>query len=74
MSFGTMLYEMSMGMGKSMLIFVLTLIFSMPLGMIVALGRMSKNKTLQTVVKFYISVMRGTPLMLQLLVIFYGPY
>jgi len=74
MSFGTMLYEMSMGMGKSMLIFVLTLIFSMPLGMIVALGRMSKNKILQTVVKFYISVMRGTPLMLQLLVIFYGPY
>jgi len=74
MSFGTMLAQMGAGMGKSMLIFVLTLIFSMPLGMIVAFGRMSKNKIIQTIVKFYISVMRGTPLMLQLLVIFYGPY
>ena len=74
MSFGTMLYEMSMGMGKTVLIFVLTLIFSMLLGMIVAFGRMSKNGFIKTFVKFYISLMRGTPLMLQLLVIFYGPY
>ena len=74
MSFGTMFLQMGAGMGKSLLIFVLTLLFSMPLGMIVAFGRMSKNKIIQTAVKFYISVMRGTPLMLQLLVIFYGPY
>ena len=74
MSFGTMFLQMGAGMGKSLLIFVLTLLFSMPLGMIVAFGRMSKNKIIQTIVKFYISVMRGTPLMLQLLVIFYGPY
>ena len=74
MSFGTMLFEMSAGMGKSLLIFALTLLFSMPLGMLVAFGRMSKNKIIQNIVKLYISVMRGTPLMLQLLVIFYGPF
>ena len=74
MSFSTMLIQMGSGMTKSLLIFVLTLIFSMPLGMIVAFGRMSKNTVLKNIVKFYISVVRGTPLMLQLLVIFYGPY
>ena len=74
MSFSTMLYQMGAGMMKSLLIFVLTIIFSMPLGMIVTFGRMSKNKILKNIVKFYISVVRGTPLMLQLLVIFYGPF
>ena len=74
MSFSTMLYQMGAGMTKSLLIFVLTIIFSMPLGMIVTFGRMSKNKILKNIVKFYISVVRGTPLMLQLLVIFYGPF
>lgn len=74
MSFSTMLYQMGAGMTKSLLIFVLTLIFSMPLGMLVTFGRMSKNKILKNIVKFYISVVRGTPLMLQLLVIFYGPF
>ena len=74
MSFSTMLYQMGAGMMKSLLIFVLTIIFSMPLGMIVTFGRMSKNKMLKNIVKFYISVVRGTPLMLQLLVIFYGPF
>jgi len=69
-----MLIQMGSGMTKSLLIFVLTLIFSMPLGMIVAFGRMSKNTVLRNIVKFYISVVRGTPLMLQLLVIFYGPF
>ena len=74
MSFSTMLYQLGAGMMKSLLIFVLTIIFSMPLGMIVTFGRMSKNKILKNIVKFYISVVRGTPLMLQLLVIFYGPF
>lgn len=74
MSFSTMLYQMGAGMMKSLLIFVLTIIFSMPIGMIVTFGRMSKNKILKNIVKFYISVVRGTPLMLQLLVIFYGPF
>ena len=55
-------------------IFFLTLIFSLPLGLLISFGRMSKNKILRTIVKVYISVMRGTPLMLQLLVVYFGPY
>jgi len=74
MSFSTMLLEMGSGMTKTLLIFALTIIFSMPLGMLVAFGRMSKNAIIRNLVKFYISIMRGTPLMLQLLIIFYGPY
>lgn len=62
------------GMGASLLIFVLTLLFSMPLGLLVAFGRMSKFKPLQAIVKFFIAILRGTPLMLQLLVVFFGPY
>lgn len=55
-------------------IFVLTLLFSMPLGMLVAFGRMSKNVILRTITKAYISIMRGTPLMLQIMVVYFGPY
>ena len=62
------------GMGASLLIFVLTLLFSMPLGLAVAFGRMSRFKPLQAVIKFFIAILRGTPLMLQLLVVFFGPY
>ena len=62
------------GMGKSILIYFLTLLGALPLGLLVAFGRMSKVRPLQLVVKFYISVMRGTPLMLQLMVVFFGPY
>ena len=59
---------------RSMEIFFLTLIFSLPLGLLISFGRMSKNKILRTIIKVYISVMRGTPLMLQLLVVYFGPY
>ena len=62
------------GMGASLLIFVLTLLFSMPLGLAVAFGRMSKFKPLQAIIKFFIAILRGTPLMLQLWVVFFGPY
>lgn len=55
-------------------IFVLTLVISIPLGFLVAFGRMSKNKILRGIVKFYIDIMRGTPLMLQLMVVYFGPY
>jgi polar amino acid transport system permease protein len=51
-----------------------TLIFSLPLGLLISFGRMSKNRIIQAIVKFYISVMRGTPLMLQLMVVYFGPY
>ncbi len=50
------------------------MVLSIPLGMVIAFGRMSKNAVLSTVIKIYISIMRGTPLMLQLLVWYFGPY
>ena len=55
-------------------IFALTLIFSIPLGLVVARGRMAKNKIVATLVRIYISIMRGTPLMLQLLLVYFAPY
>ena len=74
MSFEMMLVQLAQGMVKTLGIFVWTLVISLPLGLVVAFGRMSKNPVLRTVIKLYISIMRGTPLMLQLLVVFYGPY
>jgi polar amino acid transport system permease protein len=62
------------GLGRSIEIFVLTLLFSLPLGLFVAFGRMSKNIIVRTFFKIYISIMRGTPLMLQLMVVYYGPF
>lgn len=66
--------QLSAGMLASIQIFVLTLIFSLPLGLLVAFGRMSKNVIIRTIIKVYISIMRGTPLMLQLMVLYFGPY
>ena len=74
MSLMTMIFKMSEGLGKTCAIFFLTLIFSLPLGMIVALLRMSKLKIVSAVTRFAITVLRGTPLMLQLLAVTYGPY
>ena len=61
------------GMGISLKLFVLTLIFSIPLGMIVSLGKMSKHKLISVPVSIYISIMRGTPLILQLMFFYFGP-
>lgn len=94
MSFASMLSQLADGMVQSVLIFALTLLFSLPLGLLVAFGRMSKwrpfrfwekaeNKLLRAVGRFkpvqlltklFISVLRGTPLMLQLMVVYFGPY
>jgi len=74
MSFTVMLQQLGEGMLRSMGIFFLTLLFSLPLGLFVAFGRMSRNKALQGVIRVYISIMRGTPLMLQLLAVYFGPY
>jgi len=74
MTFSTMLSTMSAGMVKTALIFVLTLVGSLPLGMVVALLRKSKFAPVRGIIKGYISIMRGTPLMLQLLVWYFGPY
>ena len=74
MSLMTMIVKMSEGLGKTCAIFFLTLLFSLPLGMIVALLRMSKFKPVSAITRFFITVLRGTPLMLQLLAVTYGPY
>ena len=62
------------GLGSTCLIFTLTLLLSLPLGLLVCFGRMSRFKPLQYVVRFFISILRGTPLMLQLIVVCFAPY
>ena len=74
MSLQTMIQELAAGMLVSVKIFVCTLVFSLPLGMVLCFGRMSKWWPVRILTKFYISVMRGTPLMLQLLVVYFGPF
>ena len=69
----TMIVKMGEGLSKTCAIFFLTLLFSLPLGMIVALLRMSKNRIVSGITRFFISILRGTPLMLQLLVFYYFP-
>ncbi len=66
--------QLSAGLLTTVEIFVLTLLFSLPLGLLVAFGRMSENTLLRWITKIYISIMRGTPLMLQLMVVYFGPY
>ena len=74
MSFQVMLQQLTTGFGQTLLIFFLTLLFSLPLGMVVYFGRVSRFKPLSWIVKAYISIMRGTPLMLQLLLWYFGPF
>lgn len=74
MEFGTMMGLLLSGLQFTAIIFVVTLVGALPLGVLVALGRMSKFKPLSLLVQFYISVMRGTPLMLQLMMWMFGPF
>ncbi|MBQ9248818.1 MAG: amino acid ABC transporter permease [Oscillospiraceae bacterium] len=74
MTFSTMLSTMAVGMLRTCGIFFLTLLFSLPLGMIVMLLRRSRIAVVQGITKVFIAIMRGTPLMLQLLVWYFGPY
>jgi len=60
------------GLDTTLSVFLLTLILSIPLGILVALGRLSNIRPIVAVMKFYIWVMRGTPLLLQIVVIFFG--
>lgn len=70
----TMLQLLGSGMVKTVAIFLLTLLFSLPLGLLFSFGRMSGKGPVRGVTKFYISVMRGTPLMLQMIVVYFAPY
>ena len=74
MTITAMITKMSEGLGRTCTIFGLTLLFSLPLGLIVAFLRMSKIKPVRYFAQVYISILRGTPLMLQLLVVAYGPF
>lgn len=74
MIFESMFIQLCKGMLTSIEIFALTLLFSLPLGLLVAWGRMSTIKPIRWLMKVYISIMRGTPLMLQLIVVFFAPY
>ncbi len=74
MSLSTMLAAMGEGMLRTCLIFFLTLLFSLPLGMVVMFLRRSRFRIVQSITKIYIAIMRGTPLMLQLLMWYFGPY
>lgn len=60
------------GLKMTFLIFLLTLIFSIPLGILVALGRISKFKIIKKLTGTYVLIMRGTPLLLQIVFIFFG--
>ena len=72
MNYQVLLTEMLQGTLMTLRIFFSTLVFALPLGLLVSLGRMSKIKIINWPVRLFILIMRGTPLMLQLLFVFYG--
>ena len=74
MTIATMIQKMSEGLGRTCAILFLTLLFSLPLGLVIAALRRSRFRPLQTVTRVFISIIRGTPLMLQLLAVTYGPF
>lgn len=74
MELSVMVRALLEGLGLSAWIFVVTLVGSLPLGIVVALARMSKFKPLSLIAQFYISILRGTPLMLQLMAFMFAPY
>ena len=74
MTLSTMLSTMSVGMLRAIGIFMLTLLGSLPLGMIVALLKKSRFAVVRVIIDAYISIVRGTPLMLQLLAWYFGPF
>ncbi len=71
--FWTVTLELLNGLATTFQIFIFTLIFALPLGLLLALGTMNKWKPLRFLLQVLIWVIRGTPLMLQLIIIFYGP-
>ena len=74
MSLLTVIGQLMSGMGMTCAIFFLTLLFSLPLGLAVALLRMHRNKVISVITRVHISIMRGTPLMLQVIVVYFAPY
>lgn len=73
MAFSVMMTQLLLGFTMSLRIFALTLVGALPLGLLVYFGRVSRIKPLAFIVKAYISIMRGTPLILQVMVVYFGP-
>jgi len=65
--------DLLVGFGETLKIFFVTLAFSLPLGLVIAFGSMSKWKPLAALTRGFVWVIRGTPLMLQLIMVYYGP-
>ncbi len=73
MTVQTMLLALSEGFVTTLAIFAVTIIGSMPLGIFVYFGKVSRIAPIRWIVEIYISIIRGTPLMLQLMVVYFGP-
>ncbi len=71
---GQIVLQLLKSLGQTFRIFVLTLVFSLPLGFVVAAGRMSRHKIISVPVNIFIMIMRGTPLILQLLFVYFAPF
>lgn len=71
--FWTVTQSLISGLGTATQLFALTLLFGLPLGLVIAFGSMSKWKPLKAIVDVIVWIIRGTPLMLQLIIIYYGP-
>ncbi len=65
--------DLLVGFGETLKIFAVTLLFSLPLGLLISFGSMSKFKPMSALVRGIVWVVRGTPLMLQLIMVYYGP-
>ncbi|MBQ8474180.1 MAG: amino acid ABC transporter permease [Clostridia bacterium] len=73
MTFSTVTLDLLRGLGENIQLFVLTLVFALPLGLIITFGSMSKFCPLKYLTKTFVWIIRGSPLMLQLFVVFYVP-
>jgi len=69
-----MLVDLLRGLAVSVEIFLCTLAIALPLGFAIAFGRMSRNRTVANAFRLYVSIVRGTPLMLQILFVYFAPY
>ena len=73
MTFTEVMIDLFEGFGITCLIFILSLVLSLPLGLIITFGSMSKIKPIKYLTRTFIWIIRGTPLMLQIIIVFYGP-
>ncbi len=71
--FPTVFQALNVGFLQTLKLFAVALVGSIPLGLVISFGSMSKFKPLSAVVRFFVWIIRGTPLMIQLLIIYYGP-